>query len=107
MSLVFIAVHLSYAAVVLFSFFSFQYFMFTVHCRYADGDDVLYDSKAVLRPKSSIPNGRSKSSSSQRSSRSSIRSAEDLKTTPEPVIRAKVKKKLKKHEQRQDELFSL
>lgn len=79
-------------------------------CSHLDGDDVLYDASAVLRTKSSR-NGSSnddKGKSSHRTSRGSIRSStDDVRATPEPVIKSKVKKKLKKHEKRQDELFTL
>ncbi|XP_067938849.1 lysM and putative peptidoglycan-binding domain-containing protein 1-like [Watersipora subatra] len=79
--------------------------------QFSESDISTQNPDYFLRPKSSHQNsrnGNSKESSSQRNSRSSIRSlVDDVKTTPEPVVKAKVERKLRKHQERQDELFSL
>ena len=77
-------------------------------CRYLDAeeDDVLYNSNQ-LRP-SAASSSSDRNGKFKRLSSGSRSSNDDVKTTPEPIIRSKAKKQLEQHERRQnEELFQL
>lgn len=79
---------------------------------YFEEDDVVYDSMNLHSSSddNSIASKRSPTSVSQRSSTASVSTVDhdDIRLTPQPVIRSKARIQLAKHEQRQnEELFTL
>ena len=78
-------------------------------CRYLDAeeDDVLYNSNQ-LRPSAASSSSLDRNGKFKRLSTGSRSSNDDVKTTPEPIIKSKAKKRLEQHERRQnEELFQL